>query len=152
MWHKPCRTFHPWCLCIKTRCLLVTCKQRADHFTPMTWFDFIRWQFHFIRRLLHYSNYIRYNQNDMIQNCISSETDNLYMYTIWEMETQNLWFTHMPSKGDMGGRKIFACLSTYRLFVEQPVVSWSLYNGATQWPMERGWEWPAVFSRSHLKI
>ena len=23
MWHKPCRTFNPWCLCIKTRCLLV---------------------------------------------------------------------------------------------------------------------------------
>ena len=22
MWHKPCRTFNPWCLCIKTRCLL----------------------------------------------------------------------------------------------------------------------------------
>ena len=22
MWHKLCRTFHPWCLCIKTRCLL----------------------------------------------------------------------------------------------------------------------------------
>ena len=22
MWHKPCRTFHPWCVCIKTRCLL----------------------------------------------------------------------------------------------------------------------------------
>ena len=22
MWHKPCRTFHLWCLCIKTRCLL----------------------------------------------------------------------------------------------------------------------------------
>ena len=21
MWHKPCRTFHLWCLCIKTRCL-----------------------------------------------------------------------------------------------------------------------------------
>ena len=21
MWHTPCRTFHPWCLCIKTRCL-----------------------------------------------------------------------------------------------------------------------------------
>ena len=21
MWHKPCRTFHPWCLCNKTRCL-----------------------------------------------------------------------------------------------------------------------------------
>ena len=21
MWHKPCRRFHPWCLCIKTRCL-----------------------------------------------------------------------------------------------------------------------------------
>ena len=24
MWHKPCRTFHPWCLCIKTRCLSCT--------------------------------------------------------------------------------------------------------------------------------
>ena len=23
MWHKPCRTFNPWCLCIKTRCLFV---------------------------------------------------------------------------------------------------------------------------------
>ena len=23
MWHKPCRTFHPWCLCIKTRCLWI---------------------------------------------------------------------------------------------------------------------------------
>ena len=22
MWQKPCRTFNPWCLCIKTRCLL----------------------------------------------------------------------------------------------------------------------------------
>ena len=21
MWHKPCRTFHPWCPCINTRCL-----------------------------------------------------------------------------------------------------------------------------------
>ena len=21
MWHKPCRTFHPWCPCIKTRCM-----------------------------------------------------------------------------------------------------------------------------------
>ena len=25
MWHKPCRTFHPWCLYIKTRCLLLQC-------------------------------------------------------------------------------------------------------------------------------
>ena len=25
MWHKPCRTFHPWCLCIKTRCLVDLC-------------------------------------------------------------------------------------------------------------------------------
>ena len=23
MWHKPCRTFHPWCPCTKTRCLYV---------------------------------------------------------------------------------------------------------------------------------
>ena len=24
MWHKPCRTLNPWCLCIKTRCLFCT--------------------------------------------------------------------------------------------------------------------------------
>ena len=33
------------------------------------------------------------------------------MYTIWEIETQNLWFVQMPSQGEMGGRKIFAFLS-----------------------------------------
>ena len=40
-------------------------------------------------------------------------------------KTQNLWFMQMPSQGETGGRKIFAFLSTYSLFVEQPVVSWS---------------------------
>ena len=30
MWHKPCRTFHPWCLCIKTRCLSVFLS-RSNH-------------------------------------------------------------------------------------------------------------------------
>ena len=101
---------------------LVTCKQRADHFTPMMWFDFIRWRFHFIKRLFRYSNYIKYNQIDVIQNWISPETHNWYIYIIWDRETPYLWFSQMPSQGEMGGRKIFACLSTCRLFVEQPVV------------------------------
>ena len=30
MWHKPCRTFHPWCLCIKTRCLYKTISRCLD--------------------------------------------------------------------------------------------------------------------------
>ena len=105
MWHKPCRTFNPWCLCIKTRCLLVTCKQRADHFTPMMWFDFIRWRFHLIRRRFHYSNCIRYNQNDVTQNCISPETHYWYMYSAWQIETPNLWLTQMPSQGGVGGQR-----------------------------------------------
>ena len=37
------------------------------------------------------------------------------MYTIWEIETQNLWLTQMPSQWEMADRKIFVCLSTYRL-------------------------------------
>ena len=45
------------------------------------------------------------------------------MYTILEIETRNLWLTQMPSQGEMADRKIFVCLSAYRLFVEQPVVS-----------------------------
>ena len=36
MWHKPCRTFHPWCPCIKTRCLSVTCDHtfKIDTISP----------------------------------------------------------------------------------------------------------------------
>ena len=30
MWHKPCRTFHPWCLCIKTRCLFTSILGNSD--------------------------------------------------------------------------------------------------------------------------
>ena len=34
MWHKPCRTFHPWCPCIKTRCLYVyVFKHGLEHST-----------------------------------------------------------------------------------------------------------------------
>ena len=51
------KNFFSHSLCYLSELLsLVTCKQRADHFTPMMWFDFIRWRFHFIRRLFHYSN------------------------------------------------------------------------------------------------
>ena len=31
MWHKPCRTFHPWCPCIKTRCLFVSLGTAIDN-------------------------------------------------------------------------------------------------------------------------
>ena len=44
MWHKPCRTFHPWCLCIKTRCLYPADKPLShDLFIKMngsaTWYQ-----------------------------------------------------------------------------------------------------------------
>ena len=51
MWHKPCRTFHLWCLCIKTRCLsaafLSSCLKNFnavwsfDCLIPKFW-DFLR--------------------------------------------------------------------------------------------------------------
>ena len=47
----------------------------------------------------------------MIQNCISSETHNWYMYTIWEIETQNLWFTQMPSQRVMGVERFLLVLA-----------------------------------------
>ena len=43
MWHKPCRTFHPWCPCIKTRCLstvhMTVCPryQLRKHQSPLPW-------------------------------------------------------------------------------------------------------------------
>ena len=37
MWHKPCRTFHPWCLCIKTRCLFIyVCAPIRDQWVQAT--------------------------------------------------------------------------------------------------------------------
>ena len=112
--------------------------------------DFIRWRFHFIKRPFHYSNDIKHNQNDVIQNCISYETHNWSMYTIWEIETQNLWFTQMPFQGEMGGQKIFACLSAYGLFCRitwgQLVVIWWGHSVADgDWVgMTRG-IWPLPF-------
>ena len=37
MWHKPCRTFHPWCLCIKTRCLSHICLQTDTLCVTLNW-------------------------------------------------------------------------------------------------------------------
>ena len=37
MWHKPCRTFHPWCPCIKTRCLFKFIDTRKSCILPQ-WF------------------------------------------------------------------------------------------------------------------
>ena len=45
MWHKPCRTFHPWCLCIKTRCLfgwwVVACSTPSQYLNQC-WFT-VNW-------------------------------------------------------------------------------------------------------------
>ena len=49
------------------------------------------------------------------------------MYTISEMETQNLWLTQMPSQGEMADRKIFVCLSTYIGFLWNNLWSVSRY-------------------------
>ena len=37
MWHKPCRTFHPWCPCIKTRCLVIETWQPGWHGWLLMW-------------------------------------------------------------------------------------------------------------------
>ena len=99
-------------LCLwSERLSLVTCKQRADHFTAMVWFDFIKWRFHFIRRRFHYSECIKYCQKHMIQNRISSETYNWYVCATWEIEPQNLGFTQMISLGGVEGQNILLILA-----------------------------------------
>ena len=44
MWHKPCRTFHPWCPCIKTRCLFICfmspCVGMGRDKWTITWYSF----------------------------------------------------------------------------------------------------------------
>ena len=90
------------------------------------WFDFVMWRFHFIRARFHYSNCIKYNQNNVTQNYISSETHNWYMYTIWETETQNIWFTQMPSQGEVGGQ-IFLLVLAFMGFLWNNLWSVSRY-------------------------
>ena len=70
------------------------------------------------------------------------------MYTTREFETQNLGSHKSFPKKELGGQKNFSYLGTYVLFVEQPVVSLSLYNGAIQWLVGTGWEGPVLSNRS----
>ena len=58
---------------------LVTCKQRTDHFTPMMWFDFIRWRFHVIRRLYQIQSKWCDTKLHFIRNS--------QLFIIWEIET-----------------------------------------------------------------
>ena len=51
-----------------------------------------------------------------------------------------------------GRSKYFAYLGTYMLFVEQPVVILSLYDGGNQWLLEPGCDESTTFNRSHLKM
>ena len=86
MWHKPCRTFHPWCPCIKTRCLFVI-----------------------------------------------GITQDLRVVS----EGQNILLILAPM-----------CI----LWNNLHVVSLSLCNGAIQWLVGVGWEWPVVFNRFPLQM
>ena len=61
------------------------------------------------------------------------------------------WY-HARFAGGEWRSKYFAYLGTYVLFVEQPVVSLSLCNGAIQWLVEVGWEWPVIFNRLPLQM
>ena len=131
------------------RLSLVTCKQRADHFTPMMWFDFIKWRFHFIRGQSHYSECIKYSKIYMILNRISYETHNWDVYATWEIEPQNLDSTQMTSQGGVESQNILLILARI-CFLWNNI--WSLYNGANQWLLEPGWDETTTFNRSHLKM
>ena len=49
MWHKPCRTFHPWCPCIKTRCLFgYFGSQNGIQRRSWIFFEFFKLNFEFL--------------------------------------------------------------------------------------------------------
>ena len=90
---------------------LAACKQRSEPFTPMMWFDFIKWRFHFIRVRCPYSMRIKYCRKGMIQNRISSETHNWYVFATWEIGPKNLGFTQRTSQGGVEGKIILLILA-----------------------------------------
>ena len=118
------------------RLSLVTCKQTADHFTPIMWFDFISWRFHFIKGRFHHSNCIKYNQNDVTQNCISSETPNWYMCATWEIKTQ-IYGLHICLPKEKWGQ-IFLLVFAPMCFL------WNNLWSVSRYVMEAGWEGPSL--------
>ena len=50
------------------------------------------------------------------------------------------------------GRLMYFAYHGTLLFVEQPVVSFSLYNRANQWLLESGWDGSTTFNSSSLKM
>ena len=132
---------------------MVTRKQRADHFTPMMWFDTINWRFHFIGGQFHYCECIKYYQKYMIQNRISSETHKWYVYAMWSKDRtpKSTFYTDdFPRRS--GRSKYFAYLGTYMLLMAQLVVSLSLYNRANDCLLKPGWDESSTVNRSNLKM
>ena len=135
--------FFPSLCLLSEQLSLVTCKQSADYFTPVLWFDFIRWRVHFIMGLIPYLDCNKYSQNDITQYCVSSKTHNWYMYTTWEMDKQNLGFTQMASQGGEGGQNILLILAPMCFLwnnlwsvcccIMGPFSSWWRLNGKSQW-------------------
>ena len=73
---------------------MVTCKQMADHFTPVMWFH----RGHLWLQQV--------QSNDMIKNCIWSETRNWYMYATWEIDPICIVLYITTSQGRVGGQII----------------------------------------------
>ena len=68
MWHKPCRTFHPWCPCIKTRCLLsfVTTPQGAMSQEHLLHEESVTW------KIITSSVKIKFGNGWLTSNCCGS--------------------------------------------------------------------------------
>ena len=139
------KTFLPSIGLLSERLSLVTCKQRVDHFTPMVWFDLIKWPFHFTRGRLHYSEYIRYCQKTYDTNHISSETHNWYVYATWEIEPQNLGFTQMTFQGGVEGQNILLILAPICFLWNNLWPVCRYITGLIQWLLEPGWDESTTF-------
>ena len=100
---------------------------------------------------VHHSECIKYSQTDIIQTSphlklITDRCTKLRDRTL----TSRGYAYDFPMRS--GWSNYFVNLSTYVLFVEQPVVSLPLYNGAILWLLEAGWEGIAISNRPYLNM
>ena len=75
MWHKPCRTFHPWCPCIKTSCLCIYCCQFISELHWGAHFNHhgvigltLKWPGHCFQNVILFSNDIHNKCNTFVSN------------------------------------------------------------------------------------
>ena len=140
MWHKPCRTFHPWCPCIKTRCLFMLFMY-LRYVYPWSWY---------LMKMLAILVHAMFNRavyvcNDKIMLGFYSCSDNMYQsYILSQSGYSTIRFCqfirldgHIESSLSKGTWDVFAANLNLETRVQR-MGYWPFVKGIHQSPVNGG--------------